>query len=92
MIWSAKVPSNIKFCLWKACRDVLPMRSRLQTKGVVVPLTCNLCDRDVENCCHVVMCLLLARLQDSVRWQQICWIRLTSLLELVNALMIGFFS
>ena len=50
MIWSAKVPSNIKFCLWKACRDVLPMRSRLQTKGVVVHLTCVLCDRDIENC------------------------------------------
>ena len=40
IIWSAKVPSKIKFCLWKACKGVLPKRSRLQTKGVVVPLTC----------------------------------------------------
>ena len=38
------------------------------------------------------MCLLPACLQDSVGCQQICWIRLTSLLELVNALMIGSFQ
>ena len=28
MIWTAKVPSKLKCCLWKACRDVLPMRCR----------------------------------------------------------------
>ena len=73
MIWSVKVPSKIKFCLKKACRDVLPMRSRLQTKGVVVPLTCMLCDRDVENCWHVFVtcpfarqCWVVANLLDKI--------------------------
>ena len=61
MIWSAKVPSKIMVFLWKACRDVLPTRSRLQTKWVVVPLTCVLCDRDVENCWHVFLTCPFAR-------------------------------
>ena len=70
MIWTEKVPSKIKFCLWKAYRDVLPMRCRLQTKGVVVPLTCVLCDSDVENCWHVFVTCPFARQ---------CWVEVAKL-------------
>ena len=62
MIWSAKVHSKFKFCLWKACWDVLHMRSRLQTKGVVVPLTCMLCDSDVEKLLACVCYLLVCKI------------------------------
>ena len=74
MIWSAKAPSKIKFCLWKACRDVLPMRSRLQTKQVVVPLTCVLCERHVENYWHVFVTCPFARQ---------CWVT-TKLLDKID--------
>ena len=37
------------------------MRSILQTKRVVVPLTYVLCDRDVENCWHVFVTCLFVR-------------------------------
>lgn len=35
-LWSLGVAPRVKACVWRACRDVLPTRTRLQTKGVSI--------------------------------------------------------
>lgn len=32
-IWKAHVPAEVKVCMWRACSDILPSRSRLRTKA-----------------------------------------------------------
>lgn len=55
LIWKMKVPPRVKNILWRACRDYVPTRTRLQNKGVVCPISCVLCDSDLENCCHLFL-------------------------------------
>lgn len=35
-LWSLGVAPRVKACVWRACRDVLPTRTPLQTKGVSI--------------------------------------------------------
>lgn len=53
LIWQLKVPSRVKNCLWRACRDVLPTRICLQGKGVQCPMTCVCCEAAVKNSFHL---------------------------------------
>lgn len=48
LIWKAKILPKAKVCRWQACRDILPMRSNLQSKGMIVPYCYALCDKEVE--------------------------------------------
>lgn len=34
LIWNVQFPPRVKVFLWRACRDCLPVRTRLHTKGV----------------------------------------------------------
>lgn len=52
-LWSLKVAPRVKACVWRACRDVLPTRTRLQTKGVPCPTTCLYCPNELENSFHL---------------------------------------
>ena len=36
-IWSIKLPPKVKNFLWRVCRNCLPTRVRLQSKGVQCP-------------------------------------------------------
>ncbi|KAK9928384.1 hypothetical protein M0R45_025521 [Rubus argutus] len=42
-IWKAHVPAKVKVCMWRACSDILPTHSRLQTRGVSLVDNCVLC-------------------------------------------------
>lgn len=52
LIWKLKAPPRVKLLLWRACRDCIPTRGQLQSRGVICPLQCVLCDRDIENPWH----------------------------------------
>lgn len=49
-MWNLSVPPKFKFLAWRAARDCLPTRIRLQRRGIVVPGTCVFCHKDLENC------------------------------------------
>lgn len=52
-IWSAKVPAKVKFFMWRTCRGVLPVRTRLQDKRVPCPAVCPFCNTADETTLHL---------------------------------------
>jgi hypothetical protein len=52
-IWSLKLPSKVKNFLWRACRNCLPTRIRLQSKGVQCTDRCAVCDDFGEDSTHL---------------------------------------
>lgn len=57
LIWKMKVPPRVKISLWRACRNCLPTRVHLQSKGVSCPGTCVVCDIDMQKT-FGISCLL----------------------------------
>jgi ribonuclease HI len=53
-IWKISAPPKTKHLLWRMCMDCLPTRDRLQSRCVSCPLSCPLCDHDIEDDWHVV--------------------------------------
>ncbi|XVF41286.1 hypothetical protein PTKIN_Ptkin01aG0268300 [Pterospermum kingtungense] len=45
----------MKEFLWRAAHDCLPLRDRLFTRGVDVPLSCSMCTGEVESSWHVFL-------------------------------------
>lgn len=53
-LWKLELPHKIKLFLWRFCRNNVPVKSRLSTKGVSLPLGCPMCNFDNENMAHVL--------------------------------------
>lgn len=52
-LWKANVPHKTKLFLWRFCRNNLPVRYSLRRRGVCIPITCPMCNTDVEHVVHV---------------------------------------
>lgn len=52
-IWSLEVPHKVKKFLWRFCRNNIPILILLRGKGVLVHITCPLCEGDVEHLQHL---------------------------------------
>jgi hypothetical protein len=52
-LWYAKVPGKVKVCLWKACQNILPTRTRLFSRHVPIITTCVLCGCSNESIEHI---------------------------------------
>lgn len=52
-LWSVMLPSKIKIFLWRLCRDVLPVLTRLRDKRVYCSTQCALCDGGEETALHL---------------------------------------
>lgn len=52
-IWSLSIPNKVKILVWRFCRNVIPVRNRLRGKGIHVPVTCPMCNRDIEHLLHL---------------------------------------
>jgi ribonuclease HI len=73
LIWRMKTPPKVKNLLWRICRNVLPTRSRLNSRGINCPVNCAGCNDAAEDSIHVlflcprsVQCWQQARLWDQV--------------------------
>ncbi|XP_024172045.1 uncharacterized protein LOC112178065 [Rosa chinensis] len=44
--WGTKLPNKVKLCVWKALKGFFPIRSRLLSRLVDVPVHCGLCQQD----------------------------------------------
>lgn len=52
-LWRLDIPHKLKVFLWRFCRNNVPVRRRLSTKGVSLPIICPMCNEDVEHKLHV---------------------------------------
>lgn len=43
----------MKIFVWRFCHNTLPVRKRLRSKGVPLPIISPMCNRDVEHMLHV---------------------------------------
>lgn len=52
-LWSLFIPNKIKNFIWRLCRNTIPTRWSLRFRGVQVPITCPMCNSDIEHLLHV---------------------------------------
>lgn len=52
-LWRLDIPQKIKIFIWRFCRDNIPVRIRLSNKGVYLPISCPICNVDVEHLLHL---------------------------------------
>lgn len=54
-IWRAPIPNKVKNFMWRLAKDILPTRTNLQKKGIILDLQCPLCHREVESAKHLFL-------------------------------------
>lgn len=52
-IWRLQIPHKMKIFIGRFCRNSVPVRRRLNAKGVTLPITCPMCLHDIEHLLHV---------------------------------------
>ena len=52
-LWNLNLPHKIKIFLWRFCKNNIPVRYLLRSKGVLNPITCPMCEGDIEHLLHV---------------------------------------
>lgn len=54
-LWKLKIPSKIRFFLWRALSNCLPMRTALAAKNIDVPSLCPVCNLEPESIFHILI-------------------------------------
>lgn len=52
IIWNLDIPPKVRLFLWRACREVLPVRANLVRRGLLVDPMCPVCGFQMENVLH----------------------------------------
>ena len=52
-IWHLSLPHKMKVFIWRLCRNAIPVRRRLSSKGLHIPITCPMCMQDIEHMLHL---------------------------------------
>lgn len=52
-VWSLNMPHKVKIFIWCFCRNNVPVRTRLNSKGINLPLVCPVCNHDSEHLLHL---------------------------------------
>lgn len=81
--WHLKIPHKIKVFVWRFCRNVIPVRKRLSSKGVRLPITSPVCLLDIEHMMHLFV---------DCSFAGDCWsqVGLHYIGEILNLLLVGF--
>ena len=53
-IWGLQVPNKVKHLAWKACRDLLPIKTNLIRKKVITESYCDVCKLHQEDVVHAL--------------------------------------
>lgn len=48
-VWNLKLPHKLKVFIWRFCRNAVPVRKRLSSKGIRLSTTCHMCLLDIEH-------------------------------------------
>ncbi|XP_058776247.1 uncharacterized protein LOC131650559 [Vicia villosa] len=54
-IWKVPLPSKIRYFLWRLAKDILPTRSNLQRKGILLENLCPFCSSCSEDVGHLFL-------------------------------------
>ncbi|KAL5756018.1 hypothetical protein ACOSQ2_020764 [Xanthoceras sorbifolium] len=66
-LWGLNIPAKVRMFVWRACRNLLPTRSLLTARRVLVGAGCPLCDAAVESVLHSLwLCRSLAESKAAV--------------------------
>ena len=60
-IWSLQVSSKVKFLVWCACSNCLPIKSALRTRHVDIVEMCLMCNAELEDTLHVLVKCIYAK-------------------------------
>ncbi|KAL8149291.1 hypothetical protein AgCh_006337 [Apium graveolens] len=52
-LWNLQLPHKTKVFLWRFCRNNIPVRKLLRSKGVVITIMCPMCGVDIEHLRHL---------------------------------------
>ncbi|XP_074336401.1 uncharacterized protein LOC141673555 [Apium graveolens] len=52
-VWHLKHLNKIKVFIWRFCHNVIPIRRRLRSRGVRIPIICPICSTDIEHMAHL---------------------------------------
>ena len=52
-LWSMKLPRKVLNFVWRLCRNILPTRDNLDRHNIYTPLTCPICEYELEPSIHV---------------------------------------
>lgn len=52
-LWNLRIPHKMITFLWRFYKNNVPVRWLLRSKGVVVPITCPMCESDTEHLSHI---------------------------------------
>lgn len=52
-IWSLEVPHKLRIFLWRFCRNNIHVRKLLRSRGIIIPMSCPMCTRDIEHLIHL---------------------------------------
>lgn len=53
VIWKLEIPHKTKVFLWRFCRNTLPVRIRLRSRGIQSPIICSMCTGEIEHLRHL---------------------------------------
>lgn len=53
-LWKSKTSPKIKHFMWRALSGALAVKTRLQTRGIMLDATCSRCGSCAESICHVL--------------------------------------
>ena len=59
-LWKLNIPSKVKIFLWWICKDILPITSKLNSRGVYFDPTCSLCKAPIDDVNHLFLCCPVA--------------------------------
>ena len=52
-LWNLQLPHKIRVFLWRFCRNNIPVRKLLRSKGVMITIACPMCLADIEHLRHL---------------------------------------
>ena len=53
LIWNLNCPNKVKHFMWRACKNILPIKCKLRVRGIGVEVSCDLCGGE-ENSGHIL--------------------------------------
>ena len=53
IIWSLEVPHKVRIFIWRFCRNNIPIRKLIRSRGITIPISCSMCTGDIEHLIHL---------------------------------------
>jgi hypothetical protein len=47
-VWKVKGPRVVRYFMWKACNEILPIKGNLYRRGITSDARCRICELEVE--------------------------------------------